>query len=121
MLICKKCLCEIKDGACPVCGKKKGFREANDNDEIFLTSADFIFYQVVEDILTDSGISYVKKGTLGSAVSFYVGDGAETYNFYVMLKDYENAVNAISHLQAEVSDEELNEYIDNYSEEDDGQ
>jgi hypothetical protein len=114
MLICKKCLCEIKEDFCPICGKKKCFREAKDSDEIFLTSADFIFYKVIEDILTDNGISYVKKGTLGSAVSFYVGDGAETFNFYVMLKDYEAAVSAVSHLDAEVSEEELNEYIDSY-------
>jgi hypothetical protein len=71
-------------------------------------------HTVIEDILTDNGISYVKKGTLGSAVSFYVGDGAETFNFYVMLKDYEAAVSAVSHLDAEVSEEELNEYIDSY-------
>lgn len=114
MLICKKCLCEINGEVCPICGKKKGFREAVEGDEIFLTTADFVFYQVVEDILDDAGISYVKKGSLGAAVTAYVGGNSESYNYYVLLKNYNRSKKLLSKLPTEFSEEELNEYIDSY-------
>lgn len=65
-LICAKCRAIPVDGVCPLCGKNKKFIEAGDNDEVYLTSCEYIWSRMVEDALDGAGIRYRRHGTRGS-------------------------------------------------------
>ena len=56
MLICKKCKAVVREGTCINCGRNKNFIEAFDDDEVYLTTSEFIFTRVVEDVLTENNI-----------------------------------------------------------------
>ena len=56
-LICAKCRAIPVDGVCPLCGKNKKFIEAGDNDEVYLTSCEYIWSRMVEDALDGAGNS----------------------------------------------------------------
>ncbi len=119
-LICAKCRAIPVDGVCPLCGKNKKFIEAGDNDEVYLTSCEFIWSRMVEDALDGAGIRYRKHGTHGSGVIASIGELAELYRYYVMFPDYEAARTVIPDTDfGEMSEEELLEYMDEYDEDDD--
>lgn len=119
-LICAKCRAIPVDGVCPLCGKNKKFIEAGDDDEVYLTSCEFIWSRMVEDALDEAGIRYRKHGTHGSGVIASIGELAELYRYYVMFPDYEAARAVIPDTDfGEMSEEELLEYMDEYDEDDD--
>ena len=112
MRICGKCLAEAVNDSCPVCGKNKFLKEACETDSIYVTSVSYLFSRMVEDLFTGLGIRYVRKGTLGSAVSLTIGDLNETYKYYVMYSDYQKAKECIQEINLEFTDDDINEYID---------
>lgn len=119
-LICAKCRAIPVDGVCPLCGKNKKFIEAGDDDEVYLTSCEYIWSRMVEDALDDAGIRYRRHGTHGSGVIASIGELAELYRYYVMFPDYETARAVIPDTDfGEMSEEELLEYMDEYDEDDD--
>ena len=73
-LICAKCRAIPVDGVCPLCGKNKKFIEAGDNDEVYLTSCEYIWSRMVEDALDGAGIRYRRHGTRGSGVIASIGE-----------------------------------------------
>ncbi len=112
MKICNKCLAEEHNSACPLCGKSKFLRDAKDNDCIYLTMSNVLFSRMIEDALDDANIKYLRKSDQGSAVSLYIGHANETYKYYVLLNDFNKAKEIIACLPSDVSDEELESYID---------
>ena len=119
-LICAKCRAIPVDGVCPLCGKNKKFIEAGDDDEVYLTSCEYIWSRMVEDALDDAGIRYRRHGTHGSGVIASIGELAELYRYYVLFPDYEAARAVIPDTDfGEMSEEELLEYMDEYDEDDD--
>lgn len=107
MKICSKCKAVAENGACPICERTKFVTEAKDDDLVIVAESDYVSSFLIEDCLTAAGIRFMKKGTLGSAITLYVGELTETFNFYVMAKDYEEALAAIPDL--ELSEEETDE------------
>lgn len=112
MILCKKCCAPISDGVCPLCGNKKHFREAQETDQVYLTSCEYLWSRTVEDALKEAGIEFLRHGSLGSGVTVSVGDLAEIYRYYVAYPDYETAVAVLPPAMDEMSEEELNAYID---------
>ena len=112
-LICAKCRAVPVNGVCPLCGKRKKFIEAGENGEVYLTSCEYIWSRMVEDALDDAGIRYRRHGTHGSGVIASIGELAELYRYYVMLPDYEAALEAIPDTDGDaMSEEELIKYME---------
>ncbi len=99
MIICTKCKSTANNGACPICKSKKLLKEASDDDLVLVTSTDYVSSFLVEDILKDAGIKFLKKGALGGAITLYVGEMTESFNFFVMARDYDEAAALIPKLE----------------------
>lgn len=112
MLLCGKCRAPIHADRCPLCGKTKHLRQAVDGDEIYLTSAEYLWSRVVEDALNEADIPFTRHGDLGMGIAVSIGDLREVYRYYVMYPDYERALTVLPEEDAEMSEEELNAYID---------
>ncbi len=108
MQICTKCKAVAPDGVCPMCDKRKFITEASDDDLVILTSSDYVTSFCIEDILNEAGVKYLKKGVLGSALTVTIGEFSESYNFYVLAKDYDATLPLIP----DFSDSELDEEFD---------
>ncbi len=117
MRICKKCLAPEADGVCPLCGNKKSFRDATDEDSVYLTSCEYLWSRTVEDALAEAGIVFFRHGSLGMGLTVSVGDLAEMFRYYVAFPDYEKALAVLPPDMAEMSEDELNAYIDTLGEE----
>ena len=106
MKICSRCKAVAENGACPICQRRKYLVEPKEDDLILLTDANYVSSFLIEDILNNAGIKFLKKGALGSAVTVYIGELSETYNFYVMAKDYEEAISVIPIFELDADFEE---------------
>lgn len=95
MIICTRCKSAVNNGVCPTCLSKKFLKEASDDDLVLIKSTDYVSSFLVEDILNDAGIKFLKKGVLGGAITLYVGEMTESFNFFVMARDYDKAVTLI--------------------------
>ena len=104
MITCTKCKSAANSGVCPICQSKRFLRESKDVDLVLVTSTDYVSSFLVEDILNDAGIKFLKKGALGGAITLYVGEMTESFNFYVMARDYEKAVALIPDLELDEND-----------------
>lgn len=82
MQICGKCqlLCE---GVCPKCGSAKHLRGYEGNEPALLIVLTAVQAMMVEPILAESGVPYIKKGEAGGALAAQVGMMREIYRFYV--------------------------------------
>jgi len=89
MLYCEDCMNITSENECPFCGRKK-CREAKENDPVYLIAKDNIFAAVIEDILTQNGIPFLKQGLLGAGLVSRTGY-AETYQFFVPFGGYAKA------------------------------
>ena len=107
MKICSKCKFVSENGVCPMCERTKFITEAKEDDLVAVTTADYITSSLIEDILNEAGIKFLKKGVLGSAVTMYVGELTETYNFYVLASDYEKALELMPNF--DIGDEDFDE------------
>ncbi len=89
-----------------MCCRNKFVTEAQDDDLVILTTTDYVSSFLVEDILNEAGIKFLKKGALGSAITAYVGELSESFNFFIMAKDYDEAAALIPDFD---TDEEFDE------------
>lgn len=82
MQICSKCqlLCEE---LCPKCGSAKHLRNYEENEPALLIVLTAMQALLVEPILAESGVPYIKKGQVGGALTVQVGMMRELYRFYV--------------------------------------
>ncbi len=107
MKICSKCKIAVKNGVCPLCERTKFITEAKEDDLVIVTETDYVSSFLIEDILNEAGIKFMKKGALGSAVTLYIGEMSESFNFYVMAKDYDKALELIPDF--ELNEEDFDE------------
>jgi len=112
MTICKKCKAPIVDGVCPLCDNKKSFCEAQETDQVYLTSCEYLWSRTVEDALNEARIAFFRHGSLGSGLTVSIGDLAELFRYYVAYPDYEAALAVLPPEMDEMSEEELNAYMD---------
>ncbi|HML46697.1 MAG TPA: hypothetical protein PKE04_08110, partial [Clostridia bacterium] len=74
-----------------------------------LISKDSIWSGMVEDILNQSNIPFLKKGTLGAGLAANVGFAMETYRFYVPQDVYDQAVDLLASVFSEIAPPEEDE------------
>ena len=104
------------DGACPLCGNKKHVREAQESDQVYLTSSEYLWSRTIEDALNEADIGFLRHGSLGTGVTVSVGDLAEVFRYYVAYSDYEAALAVLPPEMDDMSEEELNAYMDTLGE-----
>ena len=78
------------ESKCHNCGGKK-LRKPAGNDPVYLLERSTIWSGGIEEFLEENEIPCMKRGVRGPALSFILGAGAETYQFYVPHSDYEKA------------------------------
>ncbi len=105
MKICSKCKAAAANGICPICEKSKYLIDAKEDDLVLVASYDYVSSFCVEDILRGAEIKYLKKGVLGSAIAITIGELSESYNFFVLAKDYDEALALVTEFDsAEISE-----------------
>ena len=88
---CGRC-CKIRDNdKCDDC-KKKNLKILRGDDIVYLTSKNFVLSGILDDILTQEDIKFLKKGQKGAGLSNTLGILTETYDFYVLYSDLEKAL-----------------------------
>ena len=81
-MYCEKCCRIIDTLPCPACKGRKA-RDPRPDDPCFLTEQDFLPSGVLEDILNQNGIPFLKKNVLGAGLAIKVGPMLDRSRFYV--------------------------------------
>ena len=81
-MYCERCMRITEDECCPVCGGKR-MRTPEPTDPCFLTEQDFVSTGILEDILQQNGIPFLKKNVMGAGMAIKVGPMLERTRFYV--------------------------------------
>ena len=81
-MYCENCNRIVEEERCPVCGSKK-IRNPEAKDPCFVTETDFIHTGILEDVLKQNGIPFLKKNMLGAGTTMRVGPLLERTKFYV--------------------------------------
>ena len=89
-MYCEKCCRIIEADRCPVC-KSKRVREPEAKDPCFLTEQDYLSSGILEDLLKQNGIPYLKKDVMGAGLAIKVGPMLERSRFYVPFEQLKSA------------------------------
>ena len=89
-MYCEKCNRIFEGDHCPVCRKSK-VREPEPKDPCFLSEQDYISAGILEDLLKQNGIPFLKKDVLGAGMAIKVGPMLERSRFYVPYEQLEDA------------------------------
>lgn len=96
-MYCEKC-CRIFDGdRCPHC-KRSRVREPEPKDPCFLTEQDYLPTSILEDVLNQNGIPFLKKGVMGAGLAIKAGPVMERTRFYVSYDRLEQAMAVVEEL-----------------------
>ena len=82
MMYCETCNHLAEGDRCPVCGSRN-LREPKEKDPCFLTEQDFVSSGILEDVLKQNGIPFLRKNVLGAGVAIKVGPMLDRGRFYV--------------------------------------
>ena len=82
MMYCERCQQIVEEASCPNCGSTR-LREPKEKDPCFLTEQDFIHTGILEDILGQNNIPYLRKNVLGAGMAIKVGPMLERGRFFV--------------------------------------
>ena len=106
-MYCEKCNRIIEGERCPVCKSRK-IREPEAKDPCYLTEQDYISSGILEDVLKQNGIPYLKKDVMGAGVAIKVGPMLERSRFYVPFEQLSGARDVLESLfpSTETSDED---------------
>ena len=101
-MYCEKC-CRVFEGdQCPHCRKSK-VRQPEPKDPCFLTEEDYVSSTILEDLLKQSNIPFLKKDVMGAGMAIKVGPMLERSRFYVPFSALEKAGLIAEELAAEES------------------
>ena len=90
-MYCEKCCRVIEENRCPACGSKK-VRMPEAKDPCFLTELDYMPSGILEDVLKQNAIPYLKKDMLGAGMTIRLGPMLlERSRFYVPYEKYQEA------------------------------
>ena len=81
-MYCEKCSRIIDTLPCPACKGKKA-REPKPDDPCFLTEQDYLPSGILEDVLNQNGIPFLKKNVMGAGLAIKVGPMLDRSRFYV--------------------------------------
>ena len=74
-MYCEKCNRITEGDRCPVCRSRK-MREPEAKDPCYLTEQDYVSSGILEDMLKQNNIPYLKKGVMGAGMAIRVGADA---------------------------------------------
>ena len=106
-MYCEKCSRIIDADRCPVCKSRK-VREPEAKDPCYLTEQDYLSSSILEDMLKQNNIPYLKKDVMGAGMAIKVGPMLERSRFYVPFERLDDARTVLeeSLSPAEASEEE---------------
>ena len=81
-MYCEKCSRIVEADRCPVCHSRK-IREPEAKDPCYLTEQDYVSSGILEDLLKQNNIPYLKKDVMGAGMAIKVGPMLERSRFYV--------------------------------------
>lgn len=96
-MFCKKCMLLVDAQKCPYCGNSNLY-EPQPNDYCFITEKEFIWSELIADVLEQNGIPFYKKPKLGAGMAIRVGLAQECYRFYVPFSHIEKARTLVEQL-----------------------
>ena len=97
---CEKC-CRVFDGDdCPAC-KRSRVREPEAKDPCYLTEQDFFSSGILEDLLKQNSIPFLKKDVMGAGMAIKVGPMLERSRFYVPYAHLDTALAIVNELFSE--------------------
>ena len=99
-MYCERCSFAFEGDTCPSCGLRK-LRPARAEDLCFLAEKEQIWGEMLSDVLRQNNIPFLRKGTLGAAVTLRTGPGLERYRFFVAYRDLKRARGAVEQLFGE--------------------
>ena len=82
MMYCERCSQIVEEDRCPTCGSAN-LREPKAKDPCFLTEQDFVSTGILEDVLGQNGIPYLRKNVLGAGLAIKVGPMLDRGRFFV--------------------------------------
>ena len=96
-MYCEKCNRIIEAERCPFCKSRKT-REPEAKDPCYLTEQDYISSGILEDVLKQNNIPYLKKDVMGAGLAIKVGPMFERSRFYVPFEQWSRATAITEHL-----------------------
>ena len=89
-MYCEKCSRMIEGDRCPYCKSRK-IRNPEAKDPCLLAERDYISSGILEDVLKQNGIPFLKKDVMGAGLAIKVGPMLERSRFYVPYERLEAA------------------------------
>jgi len=89
-MYCEKCCHIIDADRCPFCRSRK-IREPEPKDPCFLTEQDYLIAGIVEDLLQQNSIPFLKKSVMGAGLAVKVGPMLDRIRFYVPFDQLDKA------------------------------
>ena len=103
-MYCEKC-CRIMEGdRCPVCRSRR-VREEKPGDICLLTELDYVSSGILEDVLKQDGIPFLKKEVMGAGLAIKVGPMLDRSRFYVSLEHLDEATAVLNDLFSAAEEE----------------
>ena len=107
-MYCPDCNHLTEEARCPVC-RNRELREPEAGDPCFLAELEFIQSGIIEDMLKQNGIPYLKKDVMGAGLAIKVGPMLERSRFYVSFEQLERAMSIVEELFAESGETDADE------------
>ena len=107
-MYCEKCFRIFEGDRCPVCRRSK-VRQPEQNDLCFLTEQDYFTSTILEDLLNQSGVRFLKKEVMGAGLSIKVGPMLDRSRFYVPFNELEKASSVVKELSENPPEDEPEE------------
>ena len=104
-MYCEKCKRIFEEEKCPVC-RHSQVREPEAGDLCFLTEQDYVSSGILEDVLKQDGIPYLRKDVMGAGMAIKVGPMLERSRFYVPFEQLENAASVVEDVFSPADEEE---------------
>ena len=96
-MYCEKCCRIIEGDRCPVCKSRK-VREPEPKDPCFLTEQDYVSSGILEDMLKQNDIPFLKKEVMGAGLAIKVGPMLDRSRFYVTWDRLQEALSVVDDL-----------------------
>lgn len=110
-MYCEKCKRIIDANRCPFCKSRKT-REPESDDICFLTEQDYVSSGILEDVLQQKGIRFLKKDVMGAGMAIKVGPMLDRSRFYVSFERLEGAMAIVQELFSESEETDSDEMSD---------
>ena len=108
MMYCEDCGHLVEEERCPNCGNRN-LREPKEKDPCFLTEQDYVSSGILEDVLKQEGIPFLRQNVLGAGVAIKVGPMLDRGRFFVAWDQLPKARELAEELFAPAGDAEPEE------------